>query len=107
MAFDEAAKRAQADRGIKWLRSKWPNPVCPICTANNWQIAAIGEIRDFSGGGLVVGGALIPVMPVVCNNCGYTLLFNALVAGVIEPPDAEASAQPESVSPNDDEVPQK
>jgi len=32
---------------------------------------------------LILGGPVIPVIPVVCNNCGNTILVNAITAGLL------------------------
>ena len=40
---------------------------------------------EFNQGNLVLGGQLVPVVPVVCNNCGNTVLVNAILAGLIPP----------------------
>ena len=35
---------------------------------------------------MVVGGPLIPLVPVTCNNCGYTIVVNAILAGALPGP---------------------
>ena len=43
------------------------------------------ELRAFNDGNLIVGGPIIPVVPVVCTNCGNTILVNAIIAGAVKP----------------------
>lgn len=74
------------DKVADWLKKNWKGAKqCPICHSNDWNIGSKPvEIREFSGGGLVVGGPVYPLVNVTCNVCGYTLLFNAIVSGLIE-----------------------
>jgi hypothetical protein len=77
-------KLAQRRKIAEWLEGKWPQPRrCPICSQNNWNIGDLVEVRPYNAGALVVGGPLYPLFPVTCLVCGYTLLFNALIARVI------------------------
>ncbi len=73
---------------IKHLKEKWGGRHCPLCTVGNWEVQdSVFELRQFSGGDLVVGtGPIVPVVPVVCSNCGNTVLINALVAKLVKRP---------------------
>jgi len=59
---------------------------CLICGHKGWGFNdTVFEMREFCGGGLVVGN--IPIYPVIlvnCDNCGYTHFFNAITLGAIE-----------------------
>ena len=35
-------------------------------------------------GNFVVGGPIVPLASITCNNCAHTMHFNALKAGLIE-----------------------
>jgi len=74
---------------IRHLNEKWgAGRKCPQCGVGNWQVQdSLFELRQFGGGGLVVGGPLIPVVPVTCANCGNTVLVNAILAGVVPKPE--------------------
>jgi hypothetical protein len=81
---DEQMKKATA-----FIAKTWKAPVqCPVCRSNKWNISQeIYELRQFHGGGLVVGGGgIAPLLPVTCEVCGHAVLFNALVAGILENP---------------------
>jgi len=39
---------------------------------------------DKLGGGLVLGGPVLPSVPIVCTNCGNTFFLNAKVLGINE-----------------------
>lgn len=68
------------------IAKKWQAPVaCPVCKQNNWSVSSeILELREFHGGSMVIGrsSAVVPIVPVTCSNCGNTVLFNPLVAGI-------------------------
>lgn len=64
---------------------KLVNP-CPLCNARAWNVPdVLYELREYNSGGLVVGGdmGIMPVVPLVCNNCGNTVLINAVKIGLI------------------------
>lgn len=68
------------------LNSKWRGKACPMCGVGNWNVQdSIYQLIEFSEGGLVIGGPIIPVIPVVCTNCGNIQLVNAIVAGAVKP----------------------
>lgn len=72
------------ERAMEWLNKKWNTPkACPICKQNNWTVSeSIGLMPRLSDGGVDLGGPLYPLFLVTCGTCGYTLFFNALVAGL-------------------------
>jgi predicted Zn-ribbon and HTH transcriptional regulator len=67
------------------LAEKWKAPVaCPVCKSNDWDVPKeVYELREFHGGGMVIGGSsIIPVSPVTCKVCGNTVMINPLIAGI-------------------------
>ncbi|WP_412984686.1 hypothetical protein [Pontimicrobium sp. IMCC45349] len=79
------------DKLLKHLNEKWGNRACPMCNSNSWTVNdTVYELRQFQGGNIVIGGGPIyPIIPVNCNNCGNTVLVNALVSQAIEKPKVE------------------
>ncbi len=76
-----------ADKLIAFLREKWGGTPCPMCHASNWNVNNVTfQLLDFNPTGLVIGGPVFPVVPVVCNNCGNTIFLNAIKVGVVTPP---------------------
>ena len=67
---------------LEKLKSKncVPNS-CPAChQITQWEVAQqVFQLLEFSKGNLVVGGPVIPVLPVACLKCGYTYLFNTII----------------------------
>ena len=76
---------------VKFLEQKWGTHPCPLCGARQWQIQPSAfELRQYHGRGIFASGAVTPVVPVVCGNCGNTVLVNAIVAGVVPRPEEPA-----------------
>jgi len=72
---------------IEHLENKWGGRPCPMCQVGSWQVQdAIFQIMEFNKGALVMGGPVVPLIPVTCNNCGYTVLLNAIITGILVPP---------------------
>lgn len=74
---------------IRHLEDKWSSQNCPMCGHSSWNIPSeVYEIREFHGGGLVVGPIpIVPVLPITCSNCGNTVLVNSIVAGITNRPE--------------------
>lgn len=61
------------------------NRECPICISRTtWAISTIVEVREFNEVNHCPGAAITPLVQVRCNNCGYTVLFNAIALGVVD-----------------------
>lgn len=78
----------QAKRFVRWLESKWGREShCPHCRASEWSlephIISLRITNPKKPGDLYVGSPTYPCIPVVCNNCGYTALVNALMSNVL------------------------
>jgi len=86
-----AKSKFDSNELVKFLTSKWKNTPCPMCHVGSFNVSdTIYELREFNQGALVIGGApIIPVIPIICNNCGNTVLVNALLSGAIEAPKKE------------------
>lgn len=70
---------------IEHLRIKWQGRPCQQCGTGSWNVQDKAyELRQFYSGSLVTGGAVIPVIPVICSNCGNTVLVNAIIAGAVK-----------------------
>ena len=62
----------------QWLDSKGVNRSCPMCGGGEWQM---GEI--VSGTGVQDQGNVLPMVQVVCGNCGHVMLFAAMPIGLV------------------------
>ena len=80
--MDEAQKLQQREAAHRWIKEKWTLPEnCPLCGTIDWTILDLSELRQYAPG--YVSPVVYPVIPVMCDNCGYTRLLNAVKAGII------------------------
>jgi hypothetical protein len=81
----------QREKAIAWLNEKWKGDhTCPICATNRWIVGEsfLGSVIVSGSGGISIGKTY-PNIGIICSNCFYTFLVNALLAGVLESPDAK------------------
>lgn len=70
---------------INHINDKWINKTCPYCGGVDWTVSEkIFELREFNNGSLNIGGIVTPVIPVVCNKCGNTVLINMIITGLLK-----------------------
>jgi ribosomal protein S27AE len=81
-------KLEQRTAFFEWLREKWPTATqaCPICGVIQWTITDVQQLTEFTPGMVRIGGGpVIPIIGVMCGNCGYMRWFNALLSGAVKP----------------------
>jgi hypothetical protein len=87
----------------RFIDTKWKHGACPVCESDSWQVGGdIGELptSDMYATDLVAAGSVYPLYPIFCTTCGYTLLFNAHIAGLVGPEQPQAGeASPEENLP--------
>lgn len=72
-----------ADRVLRYVKEKWTQSQhCPVCAESTWNVNEVASLQVGMG---VLGGKQYPLVPVFCTNCGYTVLFNAVIGGLVEP----------------------
>ena len=73
------------DKAAKWINEQWKGSKrCPICESNDWIISDKAfELREYSGGNIVAGGALYPLVCLTCKVCGYSMFFNAIISNLV------------------------
>ena len=73
-------------KAIAHLRAKWGERACPMCGVGNWSVnESTFQLTEFNQGSIIIGGPVVPVLPVICMNCGNTVLINAITAGLVIP----------------------
>ena len=62
-----------------FLKDKWDNKKCPMC-GGNWSVASdeAGNLHI-----LHMYGRTFPLTPIMCQNCGNTLLVNVKENGFL------------------------
>ena len=75
-------KKLDSQIALKHLQEKWGTKPCQMCEKNNWSVSdTIFELRPYQGENIIIGsGPIVPIFPVTCNNCGNTILVNAIVS---------------------------
>jgi hypothetical protein len=80
-----------------WLESHWKQPMpCPFCGDPSWVIAdhlvqpiTLGENQD-----LMMGvGVGYPQVMIISPQCGYTVLLNAVMLGIVGSDGSEKDAK--------------
>jgi len=81
-----AKTELDAKQFIEYLQAKWGGKSCPMCGKTDWSIMGrVYELREYGETGLVLGGnTIVPIVPVLCKNCGNTVLVNAIIAGLVD-----------------------
>jgi len=66
------------------LAEKCPKPQsCAFCGHREWLVVdIITEIREFYEKALSPEAKRMPVIPIMCNYCGYMVFINAIRLGV-------------------------
>ncbi|AMV12876.1 hypothetical protein SDA97_05340 [Legionella pneumophila serogroup 1] len=78
----------EGEKLVLYLKEKWKGKSCPMCQTGNWIVQGnCFQLTEYNANAFVIGGPVIPIIPVICNNCSNTLLINALLAHVVAPND--------------------
>lgn len=70
------------------ILKKWINKLCPFCQKQNWVInEQLFQLVQWQQGNIVIGGGakVQPIVSIICRNCGYTTIINAVISGTIRP----------------------
>lgn len=62
------------------------NPSCSLCQHQEWTVVGPNVLMGLDQDGAnsaVTNKEMIPVISLVCNHCGHTVLINAKIAGVV------------------------
>ena len=73
----------QLNKFQQWASRKSIKMSCESCGSNNWGVGDIIAAPTFAGGGFNIGGPTAPMVPVTCNNCGFTRHYSAVMIGLI------------------------
>jgi hypothetical protein len=80
----------QMEKATQWFVERLGDEKgCPMCGNTKWHVGGFVEIGQRLN--LLSGGRAYPSVPLICINCGNTVLFNAVAMGLIG--DAEPSGK--------------
>ena len=76
----------KVDQIRAWLDEHWKGrKTCPICSNAQWMTDdIIGKVEQFHPEGKLVADSAYPLVVITCVTCGYSLLFNAAVIGLVK-----------------------
>lgn len=78
--------KEKQEKAVKWIDQKCPNLKCECCQQSAWSLAPdLVMPMPFTGSGnIVLGGNSYPLMQLICNTCGNTKIFNAIIMGLVD-----------------------
>lgn len=77
----------ETTRFVEWIQKHWRTKVCPICQRTQWNIAnrIVVHSAIATKGGMILGSLQsYPHILMTCTVCGYTMHFNAVIAGILK-----------------------
>jgi hypothetical protein len=81
---DGSLNAQERERFDEWVAAHWSNPDCPVCHSKQWTRG--GKLHQvINEATLMPDGTSIPAVSLACEVCGYTMLVNAITAGVVHP----------------------
>lgn len=84
-----------------WFATRWHGTVaCHVCNATEWAYGShVVKLPRHAGDSYMPGTSVFPYIPVHCKNCGHTMLFGAVIVGIVEPNNpATSAAKPSMVN---------
>lgn len=90
----EERREEKRGKALSYIRERFPEPPpCAMGHQTNWIVTDPVQLYPVESGPF--GPVSYPVFQLVCPVCGYTMLFNAVVAGVLPPDESgEGEAAP-------------
>jgi hypothetical protein len=87
----------EKQRASDWINRHWrgQSQACPICGSNQWTLAdhLVQPVTVGAHNALLLGGTSYPHVLVISPTCGYTMMLNAVIIGLV--PRGDSPAQPE------------
>ena len=84
----QAFKEMSQDEIIEYLQASAPEAKCPSCQGDVWTLpdttrnGIVSLPLAMPGHGLFTSKAALPVVPLVCENCGDVRLVSAVAMGM-------------------------
>lgn len=80
--------KIDSDKLIEILKEKWSDKNCPMCDKNKsgWIISEkIYKIKEYNEDNYLLcdTSSVMPIIPIICSNCGNTILINPLALNLI------------------------
>lgn len=79
----------QKNKLIDTLKAKGVRNGCPLCRNKEWVIGdeyvVLLPQEMLPDGGFVLGGPTIPVIPLLCKQCGYVAMLSSKILANLPP----------------------
>jgi len=73
-----------AEKAGKYLEEKWGAATCPMCKCDKLVLSLpVYEINEYGVPAEAHRTAVMPLIAVMCDNCGLVLHVNAIAAGIV------------------------
>ena len=73
---------SEVDRLTAWLQNRGVNAACPACTQQQWGLGEIVSMPVDTRLGADMTAQHLPVVSLVCGNCGFMMMFSAKLVGL-------------------------
>jgi predicted nucleic-acid-binding Zn-ribbon protein len=83
---DEQGKLSEQEQKLAsdWLTSRVKNWICPCCETNSWLLSdVVSSVSSHPDIGVFGKRKVTPFVQLVCSNCGYTRIHNAVLMGIV------------------------
>lgn len=85
--------KEKIEKVTKFIKKYYENYECPVCHKSEWVLGShiyqMPEFFDNDMDKLFKKTSTFPVLPISCDECGYTVLVSAITCGAVSP-DQEA-----------------
>lgn len=73
-------------RIISAIQARAPQASCPFCHRGPFTLVDryLSLSLSETAGAVVLGGSVLPIVSLVCSNCGHTQMFNLIVLGLAD-----------------------
>jgi hypothetical protein len=87
---DETTIGFDVDKFEEFIKAKWgADRKCPYCESDKWLISTkCGELDEYSAEGQTNDKSM-PVVPIICENCGHVVLVHPLLSRALAQPKKE------------------
>lgn len=78
----ESDSNENQKKALKWLKEKWPeeSQICPVCAEKKFSLPKhVVMFKTFP-----ISLKVYPNFLILCQNCGHTYFFNAVIAEIVE-----------------------
>lgn len=82
-------KKATPEEIIEFVKKKWNDKKCPMCGNDKWDVSkSYFALQGFDDDDVLVfggqGSPLMPMVTLICSNCGNIIFINPLSMGLLK-----------------------